>query len=144
MIFELTEEQKLLKSNIHEFAEKELGPRAAYWDAHEEFPWESVARMSRIGLTGLRLPRQYGGADADLVAAGVALEEVARFDLSCAIILCTGNITGRVLCHASEAIRDAWLPGIVKGEKVIAFAGAEPEAGVGPPCLESAGRTPGR
>ncbi|MBI2934266.1 MAG: acyl-CoA dehydrogenase family protein [Chloroflexi bacterium] len=129
MIFELNEQQRLLQKNIHEFARKELAPKSSYWDAGEEFPWESVRKMAGIGLTGLRLPRQYGGTDADLMSAGLALEEVARFDLSCAIILCSANITGRVLLHAANPIKDEWLPGIVKGEKIVAFAAAEPEAG---------------
>lgn len=129
MIFELNEEQSLFKRNIHQFAKKELGPKASYWDAHEEFPWESVRKMSEIGLNGLRLPGQYGGAEADLITTGIAFEEVARFDLNCAIILCSSNITGRALLHASEGIRNAWLPGIIKGDSIIAFGATEPEAG---------------
>lgn len=129
MIFELSEEQQLLKRTINEFARSELAPAASHWDASEEFPWESVRKMSEIGLTGLRLPRQYGGAGSDLIAAGVALEEVARFDLSCAIILCSSNISGGILMHASEDIKSTWLPDIVKGKRIVAFAAAEPEAG---------------
>ncbi len=129
MKFELTEEQNLLKNTIHEFARKELGPSASHWDAGVEFPWENVRKMAAVGLTGLRLPRQYGGTETDLISTGLALEEVARFDVSCAVILCSFNITATVLLHASEDIRNAWLPGMVKGEKILAFGAAEPEAG---------------
>jgi len=128
-VFEFDEEQRLTQKNIHDFARKELAPRAAYWDASEEFPWESVKKMAGVGLTGLRLPMDYGGAEADLVTCGIALEEVARFDHSCAIILCGCNITGRVLLHASKIIRDTFLPDIVKGKSILAFGATESEAG---------------
>jgi alkylation response protein AidB-like acyl-CoA dehydrogenase len=128
-MFELNEEQSLVKKSIHEFAKKELAPQAAYWDTSEEFPWESVKKMAGIGLTGLRLPSVYGGAGADLITCGIALEEVARFDHNCAIILCGCNITGRVLLSASKSIRDTFLPDIVKGKCIIGFAAMELEAG---------------
>ena len=128
-MFELSEEQRLIQKSIHEFAEKELAPKASYWDSHEEFPWESVRKMAEIGLTGLRLPATYGGAGADLITSAIAFEEVARFDHSCAIILCGCNITGRILLNASESLREAYLPDIVKGRSIIAFAAMESEAG---------------
>ncbi len=128
-MFEFNEEQRLTQKSIHEFARKELAPKASYWDTQEEFPWESVKKMVGIGLTGSRLPASYGGAGADLITTGIALEEVARFDQNCAIILCGCNITGRVLLHASKSIRDAYLPDIVKGKSIIAFAAMESEAG---------------
>ena len=55
-MFELNEEKRLIKKNVHDFAKKELAPQAAHWDTSEEFPWESVKKMADIGLTGLRLP----------------------------------------------------------------------------------------
>ena len=129
-MFELNEVQSLFKKNVHQFAKKELASKASHWDAYEEFPWDSIRKMSEIGLTGLRLPSQYGGVEADLISTGIALEEVARFDHSCAIILCGCNVTGRaLLLRASEGIRNAGLRGIAKGESIIAFGGAEPEAG---------------
>jgi alkylation response protein AidB-like acyl-CoA dehydrogenase len=128
-MFELNEEQRLTRKNIHDFAKKELAPQAAYWDSSEEFPWESVEKMAKVGLTGLRLPLNYGGAGADLVTCGIALEEVARFDHNCAIILCGCNITGRVLLFASESIRDTFLPDIARGKSILAFGATESEAG---------------
>jgi alkylation response protein AidB-like acyl-CoA dehydrogenase len=128
-MFELTEEQRLIKKNVHDFARKELAPQAARWDASEEFPWEGLKKMAGIGLTGLRLPSLYGGSGTDLVTCGIALEEVARFDHSCAIILCGCNITGRLLLGASEGIRETFLREIVKGKGIIAFGATEPEAG---------------
>ena len=128
-MLDFNEEQRLTQKSVHEFARKELAPKASYWDTQEEFPWESVRKMAEIGLTGLRLPTFYGGAGTDLITTGIALEEVARFDHSCAIILCGCNITGRLLLRASQNIRDTYLPDVVKGNSIIAFAAMESEAG---------------
>ncbi len=128
-MLEFSEEQKLIQNTIHQFAEKELAPQASHWDLAEEFPWESVQKMVKIGLIGLRLPKVYGGSEADLITTGITFEEVARFDHNCAIILCGSNITGRVLVHASEDLRKIWLPEIVKGNCLLAFGATEPDAG---------------
>ncbi len=71
----------------------------------------------------------YGGMGVDLVTAGIVLEEVARFDHNCAIILCGTNITGRVLLHGSERLRQNYLPDIAQGRCILAFAAMESEAG---------------
>jgi cyclohexanecarboxyl-CoA dehydrogenase len=128
-MFELNEEQKIVQKSIHKFAKTELAPKASYWDTEEEFPWELVRKMAGMGLTGLRLPPAYGGTGADLITAGIALEEVARYDHNCAIILCGSNITGRVLMHGSERLRQNYLPDIAKGRCILAFAAMESEAG---------------
>lgn len=128
-MFDLTEEQRLIQQSIHQFAKKELTPLAARWDASEAFPWESLEKMAAMGLTGLRLPKIYGGSETDLITCGVAFEEVARFDHNCTIVLCSSNITGRVLLLASEAIQKSILPEVVKGRYVLAFGATEPEAG---------------
>jgi cyclohexanecarboxyl-CoA dehydrogenase len=128
-MFELSDEQRSIQKSVHEFAKKELAPKASFWDAQEEFPWELVRKMAEMGLTGLRLPTGYGGTGADLITAGIALEEVARYDHNCAIILCGSNITGRVLLHGSEGMRRHYLPDIVKGRCILAFAAMESEAG---------------
>ena len=128
-MFELNEEQRAIQKSVHDFAKKELTPKASYWDTQEEFPWELVKEMAKMGLTGLRLPTGYGGVGADLITAGIALEEVARFDHNCAIILCGSNITGRVLLNGSEKMRRNYLPDIAKGKCMLAFAAMESEAG---------------
>jgi alkylation response protein AidB-like acyl-CoA dehydrogenase len=128
-MFRLNEEQRIIQKSIHDFAKKELSPKASYWDTHEEFPWDIVKKMAEVGLTGLRLPTSYGGAGADPVTSGVAFEEVARFDHNCAIILCGCNITGRILLHGSERVRKTYLPDIARGRCILAFAAMESESG---------------
>lgn len=142
-MLELSEEKRLIQSSVHLFAKKELAPKASYWDSQEEFPWESVEKMAEIGLTGLHLPASYGGGEADLITTGIALEEVARFDHSCAIILCGCNITGGVLLHASERIRESYLPDIVKGRCIIAFGAMESEAGSDIRAIKTAAKRQG-
>jgi cyclohexanecarboxyl-CoA dehydrogenase len=128
-MFELNDEQRAIQKSVHDFAKKELAPKASYWDTQEEFPWELVKEMAKMGLTGLRLPTGYGGVGADLITTGVALEEVARYDHNCAVILCGSNITGRVLLHGPERLRRNYLPDIAKGKCILAFAAMESEAG---------------
>jgi len=128
-MFELNEEQRTIQKSVHEFAKKELAPKASYWDAQEEFPWELIKKMAEMGLMGLRLPTGYGGVGADLITTGIALEEIARYDHNCAIILCGSNITGRVLLYGSEKLKRKYLPDIAKGRCILAFAAMESEAG---------------
>lgn len=128
-MFELNEEQKLIQKSVHQFAKKELAPQAARWDASEEFPWESFKKMAEVGLTGLRLPKVFGGTEADLITTGIAFEEVARFDHCCAVILCGTNITGRVLLFASDDLKSKFLPEIARGRSILAFGATEPDAG---------------
>src|SRR3989337_823173 len=128
-MFELNEEQRLIQKSVHEFAKRELAPKASYWDIHEEFPWESVKKMADIGLTGLRLPKNCGGAEADLITTGVAFEEVARFDHNCAIILCACNITARIILNGSKDITETYVPAVIKGKSIPAFAAMESAAG---------------
>ena len=122
-------EQDSIRKSIYKFAKKELAPHASYWDHADAFPWENVSKMAEIGLTGLRFPSAYGGSEADPVTLGIALEEVARFDHSCAVILCGYNITGRIFLHASEKIKNAVIPHIVQGRSIVAFAATESESG---------------
>ena len=128
-MFALSEEQRIIRQNIRNFARTELAPRASHWDRSGEFPWPAMKEMADMGLTGLYLPPACGGSGADLVTCGIALEEVARYDHNAAIILCGCNITGRILTEASPEIRDTVLPAIVAGKDIVAFGAAEPEAG---------------
>jgi alkylation response protein AidB-like acyl-CoA dehydrogenase len=128
-MFDLDEEQRLTQKSVHDFAKKELAPLASDRDSREEFPWDALSKMGQVGLTGLRLPAEYGGAGAGLITAGVALEEVARYDHSCAIILWGTNISCRVLLHASEDLKKGYLPALAGGTCILAFAAMEADAG---------------
>src|SRR3989337_923563 len=78
MHFDLTEEQTLLWRTVREFAEAELKPRARHVDEHAEFNAEAVKKMGPLGLLGLNVPEEYGGAGVDAVSAAIAIEEIGR------------------------------------------------------------------
>ena len=78
MNFELTKEHELLRKMIREFAEKEITPIAAEIDETEEFPLEVVKKMAKLGIMGLPIPREYGGAGADYVAYSILIEELSK------------------------------------------------------------------
>ena len=128
--FAFTPEQEELARTVRSFARKELAPRSRQWDRTGEFPWDAWGQMGALGLLGLRAPAELGGADADLVTTGVAVEEVARGDF-CAtygiqLAAFAGEIVGR---HALPEIRERWIPPTTRGEAVIALALTEPGAG---------------
>ena len=78
MDFKLTKEQELLRKTVREFAENEIKPIAAEFDESQEFPWDTVKKMGRLGLLGLIFPEKYGGSNAGYVGYAIAVEEVSR------------------------------------------------------------------
>jgi alkylation response protein AidB-like acyl-CoA dehydrogenase len=98
MNFNLTEEQGLLKKTLSDFADRELTPRAAVVDRDESFPREAFRQLAGLGLLGLTVSKEYGGAGVDLLSAALVMEEIARGCASTALswgahaILCTHNL----------------------------------------------------
>ena len=95
MDFALSEEHKLLRATVREFAEAEIAPHAAGWDERHELPLDVVRAMGDLGLFGLVFPEEYGGADGDFLSLCIAIEEIARVDSSLAITLEAG-VAGRL------------------------------------------------
>ncbi len=130
MNFAFTPEQEELSRALRAFARKELAPQSPRWDTSGEFPWDVWRHLGELGLFGLRVPAEFGGQEADLVTTGIAIEEVARGDLSCTYgvqLACLGGeIIGR---NGTDEIRRRWLPGMVRGEAVLAIGLTEPAAG---------------
>jgi cyclohexanecarboxyl-CoA dehydrogenase len=128
--FSFTPEQEELARTLRGFARKELAPRSAEWDRSGAFPWDAWRQMGELGLLGLRAPAALGGSDADLVTAGIAVEEVARGDF-CAtygiqLAAFAAEIIGR---NGTDEVRERWIPPTARGETVIALALTEPGAG---------------
>ena len=128
--FSFTAEQEELARTLRAFARKELAPRSGQWDRSGEFPWEAWRQMGELGLLGLRAPAALGGGEADLVTAGIAVEEIARGDF-CAtygiqLAAFAAEIIGR---NGSDEVREQWIPPSTRGETVIALALTEPSAG---------------
>ena len=87
MNFDLTEEQKLLKHTIRDFAEAQIAPGAAARDEAARFPTELIPKMAELGLFGIMIPQEYGGAGLDTVSAAIIVEEIARVDAAVALIV---------------------------------------------------------
>jgi cyclohexanecarboxyl-CoA dehydrogenase len=124
--FEFTGEQELFRRTVREFARKEIAPKIREYERKEEFPWDIFRKMGKSGLLGLRLPKQYGGQEADAVTMGILQEELARVGWQIPL----GDILGEILAlHGAEHMKSDWLPGLVKGEKMLGVANTEPSAG---------------
>ena len=131
MQFELSEEQRMLRRMVREFAEREIAPRAEQIDAADAFPHDLFRRMAEVGLLGLPFPAEYGGSDADYHAMVIALEEVARVSGSMAITLDahTSLCCEPIYSFGTEEQKRKYLPPLLQGSKVGAFGLTEPQAG---------------
>jgi alkylation response protein AidB-like acyl-CoA dehydrogenase len=131
MDLELNEEQQMAQSAVREFAQNEISPRAREYDEAEKFPHEQIQGLGELGLLGMIIPEEYGGAGFDTVSYALALEEIARADSSVAVIV---SVTNSVCCFpilsfGTEEQKQKYLIPLAKGEKLGAFCLSEPQAG---------------
>ena len=131
MDFELSDDNRLLRSTVREFAEQEIAPAAEELDREHRFPYEIVRRLADLDLMGIPFPAQYGGAGGDSLAYALVVEELARVDSSVAITLCAHTSLGTqpIYLFGSEEQKQEWLPRLCRGEILGAFGLTEPEAG---------------
>lgn len=132
MIFELNEEQKLLRDMVREFAEAEVAPTAAARDEEERFDRQLMFdKLAELGLTGIVFPEEYGGAGADYISYAIAVEELSRVcastgvTLSAHLSLCANPI----YLFGTEEQKQKFLTPLAQGEKLGAFGLTEPTAG---------------
>src|SRR5262245_41609704 len=90
----LTEQQTMIRDMARQFAQERLAPNAARWDEAAAFPKEAVDAMGELGLMGMLVPEEWGGAGVDLVAYALAVEEIAAGDGSCSTIMTVHNSVG--------------------------------------------------
>ena len=131
MNFDLTAEQQLLRDTVREFAVTRVAPVAAELDREGRFPYELVAEMAELGLMGIPIPEEYGGAGADTVSYAIAVEELTRIDSSVAITMAAHTSLGTmpIYLFGSDAQKQEWLPRLASGEALAAFGLTEPNAG---------------
>ncbi len=131
MDFELTDEQRLLRDTVRDFARQEVAPVAEELDRTKSFPYELVAKMGELGLMGIPFPEEYGGGGADTLAYVLAVEELTRIDSSVAITMAAHTSLGTMPIHlwGTDEQKDDWLPQLCSGRKLAAFGLTEPEAG---------------
>ncbi|MQA14565.1 MAG: acyl-CoA dehydrogenase [Pseudonocardiaceae bacterium] len=127
----LPDEYEALRKTVAEFAHEQVAPVIGGCYEREEFPYDLVAQMGRMGLFGLPFPEDYDGMGGDFFALCLALEELARVDSSVAITLEAGVSLGAmpVFRFGTEAQRREWLPSLCRGEKLAAFGLTEPGGG---------------
>jgi alkylation response protein AidB-like acyl-CoA dehydrogenase len=129
--FELTEEQRMVQASVREFVAGEIAPRAKEYDEQERFPREQLNGLAELGLLGMIIPEEWGGAGLDTVAYALALEEIARADASVCVIV---GVTNSVCCYpilsfGTDEQKRKYLVPMAKGEKLGAFCLSEPQAG---------------
>jgi butyryl-CoA dehydrogenase len=129
--FSPTEEQTAAMRMAREFATNEVLPKAAEIDREHRHPTELVQRMAQLGLLGIAVPEQYGGAGLDNVSYALAMEEVSRACASTGVIMSVNNslVCDPILRFASEAQKQQWLVPLASGKMLGCFALSEPEAG---------------
>lgn len=129
--FELSKEHEDFRAVVREFAQEQVAPHAARWDREHYFPVELVPQMGDLGLFGLVVPEEYGGAGGDFTSLCVAIEELGRVDQSIGITLSAGVGLGinPILTFGTEEQKQRWLPDLVAGRALAAFGLTEPDAG---------------
>jgi alkylation response protein AidB-like acyl-CoA dehydrogenase len=129
--FDLSEEQELIRRTVRDFAETRVAPVAEELDRESRFPYELVAELAELGLMGLPIPEEYGGAGGDTVSYATAIEELTRIDSSVAITVAAHSSLGTmpILLFGSEEQKREWLPQLASGRGLAAFGLTEPDAG---------------
>jgi alkylation response protein AidB-like acyl-CoA dehydrogenase len=131
MNFDVSDDHRLIRATVRDFAEGEIAPVAEELDRTKSFPYAIVEQLGELGLMGIPFPEEYGGGGADSLAYAIAVEELARVDSSVAITLCAHTSLGTqpVYLFASEELKREWLPDLCAGRRLGAFGLTEPEAG---------------
>lgn len=131
MEFGFTREQKLALQMYQDFVKNEVKPLAAEIDVTEEFPLENVRKMGKLGMMGIPFSKEYGGANGDYLSYILAVEELGKACASTSVILSahTSLCCSPIHAYGTEEQKQKYLPALLKGEKIGAFALTEPNAG---------------
>src|ERR687895_2923070 len=131
MDFELTADQREIRALARDLADAEIAPNATQWDRDHRFPDELYPKLAEIGLMGVCVPEEYGGAGADFLSYILVLEELSRADASAGVTVAvhTSACTLPILAFGTEEQRARFVPPLARGEHLGAFALTEAEAG---------------
>ena len=131
MDLQLSEEQRILKDAMREFADGEIAPGAAERDELARFPSELIPKLAEQGLLGIMVPEEYGGQGYDAVSSAIILEEIARVDAAVALLVGSHNslCSGHILLAGTDDQKRRFLPPLARGEKLGAWALTEPGSG---------------
>ena len=131
MNFDLDQEHELVRSTVRDFAQERVAPVAEELDRESRFPYELVGELAELGLMGMTIPEEYGGAGADTVSYAIAVEELTRVDSSVAITLAAHHSLGTlpIFYYGNEEQKQQWLPELASGKKLASFGLTEAGAG---------------
>ena len=131
MKLEFTYQQKMILKMVREFADKEVAPIASELDEKGEYPTKTLEKMAKLGLLGIIIPREYGGAGLDTISYSIVVEEISRKCASTGVITSVHNslTAWPIMKYGNEDQKKKYLPILAKGEKIGAFAATEPNAG---------------
>ena len=131
MRIELTEDQELLHRTVRDFASAELRPNAARWDHEGHFPAEVVPKLAQLGLLGLNVPPDLGGAGLGMIGTALSVEAISWGDASIGLTVASHNslCTGHILHFASDGQKRAYLPELASGRALGAWCLTEAQAG---------------
>jgi butyryl-CoA dehydrogenase len=129
--FELSAEQREIQALARELADAEIAPHAADWDREHRFPRELLPKLAEVGLMGVCIPEELGGAGADFLSYVLVLEELSRADAGIGVTVAvhTSAATLPIVRFGTDEQRDGLVPPLARGERLGAFALSEPEAG---------------
>ena len=139
MNLELTDEQQLLQKSVREFAEAEVKPLAKEIDETGRFPRDTFKKAAELGLTGVALPENYGGAEMDHISYTIVIEEIARVCASTSVILSVQNslYCDPIYRFGTEEQKQKFLVPFARGEKIGCYALTEPQAGSNAAALQT-------
>jgi alkylation response protein AidB-like acyl-CoA dehydrogenase len=131
MEFDLSPEQREIRALARDFARAEIEPHAAEWDREHRFPRELFPKLAELGLMGVCVPEELGGAGADFLSYVLVLEELSRADAGVGVTVAvhTSAATLPIVKHGTDEQRSALVPPLARGEKLGAFALTEAESG---------------
>ena len=131
MDFQLDDAHRQIQKMVRDFCEEEVKSQSRKWDDTGEFPFETVRKLGELGLMGITVPEEYGGAGLDMLAVAVIVEEIARYDGSLALTVASHNGLGtsQIRHFGTEAQRQRWVPPLARGEKLAAWGLTEPGSG---------------
>jgi alkylation response protein AidB-like acyl-CoA dehydrogenase len=130
-LFPLNEEQIMIRDTTRDFAQKEIAPIAAKFDESGEFPYETIKKMGALGLMGIEVPEEYGGAGMDTLSYVLALEEISKADAAHGVVMSVNN---SLYCHGilkfgTEEQKQKFLKPVAAGQAIGAYSLTEPMSG---------------
>ena len=131
MNFDLGPEHDLIRSTVRELAETRIAPVAEELDREGRFPYEIIAELAQLGLLGIPIPTEHGGAGGDTLSYAIAVEELTRIDASVGVTVAAHTSLGTmpILLFGNAEQHERWLPELASGTRLAAFGLTEPDAG---------------